>query len=118
LNTWLAFQIEGAAEAASLANRLRADSSMLLEALRDNPLASPYGLAKLERIIDVDFSPDFSLDWALKDLDLVRTDAGADAAPVAAAIAERWRHLVEIGASGLDVSAAGLGFGDATDHLD
>jgi 3-hydroxyisobutyrate dehydrogenase len=83
LNTWLAFQIEGAAEAASLANRLRADSSMLLEALRDNPLASPYGLAKLERIIDVDFSPDFSLDWALKDLDLVRTDAGADAAPVA-----------------------------------
>jgi 3-hydroxyisobutyrate dehydrogenase len=116
LNTWLAFQIEGAAEAASLARRLNVEPSTLLEALHDSPLVSPYALAKLERIIQRDFAPDFSLDWALKDLELVGENAGADAAPIAAAIAQRWRTLVEHGASGLDVSAAGLGLDNSTDY--
>jgi 3-hydroxyisobutyrate dehydrogenase len=116
LNTWLAFQIEGAAEAASLANRLHVEPSTLLEALHDSPLVSPYALGKLERIIDRDFQPDFSLDLALKDLELVGANAGVDAAPIAAAIALRWRDLVENGASGLDVSAAGLGLDNSTDH--
>ena len=116
LNTWLAFQIEGAAEAASLATRWNMDSSTLLEALHDSPLVSPYALAKLERIIDRDFRPDFSLDLALKDLELVGANAPDEAAPIAAAIALRWRHLVEIGASGLDVSAAGLGLEFPTDQ--
>jgi 3-hydroxyisobutyrate dehydrogenase len=116
LNTWLAFQIEGAAEAASLATRWNVDSSTLLEALHDSPLVSPYALAKLERIIDRDFRPDFSLDLALKDLELVGANAPDEAAPIAAAIALRWRHLVEIGASGLDVSAAGLGLEFPTDQ--
>jgi 3-hydroxyisobutyrate dehydrogenase len=114
LNTWLAFQIEGAAEAASLAHRMHVNPSTLLDALHGSPLASPYAVSKLERIIDLDFRPDFSLDWALKDLELVGTDVGVDAAPIAAAIALRWRHLVAIGASGLDVSAAGLGFEGTT----
>jgi 3-hydroxyisobutyrate dehydrogenase len=113
LNTWLAFQIEGAAEAASLANRMHVQPSSLLEALYGSPLASPYAVSKLEKIIDRDFRADFSLDWALKDLELVATDVGVDAAPIAAAIAVRWRHLVATGASGLDVSAAGLGFESA-----
>jgi 3-hydroxyisobutyrate dehydrogenase len=109
LNTWLAFQIEGAAEAASLASRLGVGSPALLDALGDSPLSSPYALAKLERILDADFRPDFSLDLALKDLDLVGADAGTDAAPIAAAIAKRWHQLVANGASGLDVSAAAMG---------
>jgi len=109
LNTWLAFQIEGAAEASSLASRLGVSSSALLDALGDSPLTSPYALAKLERILDADFRPDFSLDLALKDLDLVGTDAGTVAAPIAADIANRWRQLVATGASGLDVSAAAMG---------
>jgi 3-hydroxyisobutyrate dehydrogenase len=114
LNTWLAFQIEGAAEAASLARRLHVDSSKLLDALHGSPLASPYAVSKLERIIDRDFRADFSLEWALKDLELVGTDVDVEAAPIAAAIAQRWRELVASGASGLDVSAAGLGFNDST----
>jgi 3-hydroxyisobutyrate dehydrogenase len=109
LNTWLAFQTEGAAESLSLATRLQTEPSLLLEALRDNALASPYAVAKLEKMIDADFRPDFSLDWALKDLELVGADAGTDAAPVASVIAERWHSLVENGSSGLDVSAASRG---------
>jgi 3-hydroxyisobutyrate dehydrogenase len=109
LNTWLAFQAEGAAESLSLATRLHTEPSLLVEALRDNALASPYALAKLEKMIDADFRPEFSIDWALKDLELVGADAGTDAAPVASAIADRWHSLVENGSSGLDVSAASRG---------
>jgi 3-hydroxyisobutyrate dehydrogenase len=111
LNTWLAFQAEGAAEAASVAERLDVSPPALFAALRDNPLASQYALAKLSRMLDEDYHPDFALDWALKDLDLVESAAGAEAAPVAAAIADRWRGLVRAGSSGLDVSAARKGLG-------
>jgi 3-hydroxyisobutyrate dehydrogenase len=109
LNTWLAFQTEGAAESLSLATRLHTEPSLLVEALRDNALTSPYALSKLEKMIDADFRPDFSIDWALKDLELVGVDAGADAAPIAFDIAERWQSLVENGSSGLDVSAVSRG---------
>jgi 3-hydroxyisobutyrate dehydrogenase len=111
LNTWLAFQTEGAAEAAAVAERLGVTRPALLAALRDNPLASQYALAKLDRMLDEDYHPDFALDWALKDLDLVASAAGAGVAPVAGAIAERWRELVRDGSSGLDVSAARRGLG-------
>jgi 3-hydroxyisobutyrate dehydrogenase len=109
LNTWLAFQTEGAAEAAALADKLGVPSAVLLEALRGNPLASPYALAKLARMEDQDYRADFTLDWALKDLDLVASAAGDKPAPIARAIAVRWRRLVRDGASGLDVSAARQG---------
>jgi 3-hydroxyisobutyrate dehydrogenase len=111
LNTWLAFQTEGAAEAAALAEQLGVPASSLLDALRDNPLASPYALNKLGRMLAHDYHADFALDWALKDLDLVASDAGTGVAPVASAIAERWRGLVHDGSSGLDVSAARNGLG-------
>jgi 3-hydroxyisobutyrate dehydrogenase len=111
LNTWLAFQTEGAAEAAALAERLGVSTPTLFAALRDNPLASQYALGKLARMVDQDYHADFALDWALKDLDLVASAAGTEVAPVAVAIADRWRKLVRQGSSGLDVSAARRGLG-------
>ena len=111
LNTWLAFQTEGAAEAAALAERMSVPTTALFAALRDNPLASPYALSKLSRMEQRDYHADFALDWALKDLDLVASEAGPGVAPVASAIADRWRGLVQKGSSGLDVSAARNGLG-------
>jgi 3-hydroxyisobutyrate dehydrogenase len=110
LNTWLAFQTEGAAESAALAERFGLRKEDLLHALRGNPLASDYALAKLGHMEDGDYSPDFSLGWALKDLDLVATEA-PEAAPVAGAIAARWRELVSAGWGNSDVSAARNGLG-------
>jgi 3-hydroxyisobutyrate dehydrogenase len=112
LNTWLAFQTEGAAEASALAVRLGVPSAALFDALRDNALASKYALAKFARMTDEDYHADFTLDWALKDLDLVGAAAGEEVAPIAHAIAERWRELLHEGSSGLDVSAARRGLGD------
>ena len=111
LNTWLAFQVEGAAEVASLAEHLRVPAPGLMDALHGNPLASPYALGKLAKMLDDDDHADFSIDLALKDLDLATSEAGAGVAPLAAAIAERWRGLVRDGWSGLDVSAARHGLG-------
>jgi 3-hydroxyisobutyrate dehydrogenase len=114
LNTWLAFQVEGAAEVAALASHLGVADSGLLDALRGNPLASPYALAKLAKMFEQDDHADFSLDLALKDLDLATSEAGTEAAPLAEGIAERWRGLVHNGFSGLDVSAARHGLGSDT----
>ena len=111
LNTWLAFQVEGAAEVASLAGHLGVPADRLLEALQGNALASPYALAKLTKMVAQDDRADFSLDLALKDLDLATGEAGPGVAPLASAIAERWRGLVRTGSSGLDVSAARHGLG-------
>ncbi len=111
LNTWLAFQVEGAAEVAALAGHLGVDPPGLMDALQGNPLASPYALGKLAKMFEQDDHADFSLDLALKDLDLATSEAGEGVAPLAAAIAERWRGLVRNGSSGLDVSAARKGLG-------
>jgi 3-hydroxyisobutyrate dehydrogenase len=94
-----------------LAEHLEVPASGLLGALEGNPLASPYALGKLTKMFEQDDRADFSLDLALKDLDLATTEAGAGVAPLAAAIAERWRGLVRTGSSGLDVSAARHGLG-------
>lgn len=106
LNTWLAFQVEGAAEVSALAIHLGVGAPALMDALNGNPLASSYALGKLAKMFDQDDRADFSLDLALKDLDLATSEAGTGVAPLAAAIAGRWRELVSHGFSGLDVSAA------------
>jgi len=38
-----------------------------------------------------DYSADFALEWAVKDLDLALAASGADTTPLVRSIAERWR---------------------------
>jgi len=112
LNTWLAFEVEAAAEAAALARRLNIAPEALQEATAGNPLASPLAIAKLAKMLSNDDRADFALEWALKDLDLTVETTGRRYAPVALAIAERWRALIGQGFGQLDVSAARHGLGD------
>lgn len=113
LNTWLAFEVEAAAEVAAVAGRLGVPYQSLLDMVTGGPLASGVAMAKLAKIESGDYSPDFSLEWALKDLDLAEATAGAEILPVASAIAERWRRLVADGYGRLDISAARIGLGPA-----
>ena len=106
LNTWLAFEIEAAAEVGALAGRLDVPYESLTSAVSGGTLASGVALAKLAKMESGDDSADFSLEWALKDLDLAAAASGSTTAPVAATIAERWRRLVGQGYGRLDVSAA------------
>ena len=110
LNTWLAFEIEAAAEIREAAERLDVPYQTLVDTVRGGPMASALALARLDKMQNEDDSVDFPLEWALKDLDLTAQAAGADATPVAHAIAERWRGLVAQGLGRRDVTAARLGF--------
>jgi len=106
LNTWLAFEVEAAAEVAALADRLGVSHAALRETVAGGALASGVATTKLAKMDSGDFSSDFSLAWALKDLDLANAAAGVESMPVAAAIADRWRRLVAEGYGHLDISAA------------
>jgi 3-hydroxyisobutyrate dehydrogenase len=112
MNTWLAFEVEAAAEAAALADHLGIGADVLADALTESPLVSRLAASKLLKIQDGDDQPDFSLGWALKDLELAESVAAPGGLPVATAIAQRWRGLADSGAAGLDVSAARLGLSD------
>jgi 3-hydroxyisobutyrate dehydrogenase len=115
LNTWLAFEIEAAAEIRESAERLGVSYEALVDTVRGGPMASPLALARLDKMQKGDDSIDFPLEWALKDLDLTTQATGAGAVPVAHAIAERWRGLVADGLGRRDVTAVRLGFtGDGT----
>jgi 3-hydroxyisobutyrate dehydrogenase len=109
LNTWLAFEIEAAAEASALARRLGIQYPVLADAVIGGPLASATALTKLAKMERGDYAPDFPLQWALKDLDLALAASGPETTPVVTAIAERWRRLVAAGNGNLDISAARFG---------
>jgi 3-hydroxyisobutyrate dehydrogenase len=109
VNTLLAFEIEAVAETAALASWLRVPYADLVKAIGGGPLASAVEMSKLAKMEGGDHSVEFSLEWALKDLDLVLAASGAETTPVVKVIAERWRRLVEDGYGRLDVSAARLG---------
>lgn len=106
LNTWLAFLVEGVAEVGALADALGVEHAALTGVLDGGPLAAALALAKLRKMDAGDDSPDFSLRWALKDVDLAVGAAGARTLPVARAIGVRWHELVADGLGDLDVSAA------------
>ena len=111
LNTWLAFEVEAAAEALALATRMGIAPGVLSDAIEANAVASPLAAAKLAKMQSGDDRADFSLAWAHKDLELMRTSVGSAAAPIALAIADRWQALMDRGLGGLDVSAAHYGLG-------
>jgi len=109
LNAWLAFEIEAAAEAGALAERLGIRYKILADAVTGGPLASSTALTKLAKMEQGDYSADFALEWAVKDLDLALAASGADTTPLVRSIVERWRGLVAQGYGHLDISAARLG---------
>ena len=106
LNSWLAFLMEGIAESVALADVLGVSHDAVREALHGSPLEAPAALVKLAKIDSGDESPDFSLRWAAKDVDLALSEGGERALPIAATIDRRWHELVEAGLGDADVSAA------------
>ena len=108
INGYLAALIEGVAEAMALASRLGVDPAKLEAAIEGGPLDAPLADAKLHKMERGDFSPEFPLEWALKDVDLALAAAGDDAAPALAALSRSWHSAVEAGHGREDVSAAVL----------
>src|SRR5436190_3776350 len=64
-NTWLAFGAEAIAVSVALARRLGLETERVVDALGGSSLVSSWQAAKLQRIADDDYSPQFALSLAL-----------------------------------------------------
>jgi 3-hydroxyisobutyrate dehydrogenase len=103
-NTWLAFTSEALASSIALARRLGLETGTVIDALGDGPLVSPWQAAKLERIAKDDFSPQFALSLALKDVHLALEAAGGERFPALASLAEEWQQVADQGVGGEDLT--------------
>jgi 3-hydroxyisobutyrate dehydrogenase len=103
-NTWLAFSAEAVDVSVALAARLGLDTQTIIDALEAGPLVSPWQSAKLERVVKGDFSAQFALRLALKDVRLALDAAGDDRFDALRSLADEWQEVV----------AAGLGDEDLT----
>jgi 3-hydroxyisobutyrate dehydrogenase len=103
-NTWLAFGAEAVDASVALAHRLGLDTQTMVDALEAGPLVSPWQAAKLQRVVKGDFSPQFALRLALKDVRLALDAAGDDSFIALRSLADEWQGA----------AAAGLGDQDLT----
>ncbi len=103
-NTLLAFSAEGVASSLALARRLGLDASCILDAFQGGPLISPWVAGKFRRIGAGDYSPEFPLALALKDVHLALEQGGPERFVVLASLAREWEQIVEQGHGDEDVT--------------
>ena len=103
-NTWLAFATEALATSVALARRLGLETATVVQALGGSPLVSTWQEAKLRRIADHEYSAQFALSLALKDVRLALQAAGDDAFAVLATVADEWQQAVDLGLGGEDLT--------------
>jgi 3-hydroxyisobutyrate dehydrogenase len=103
-NTWLAFSAEAVAASAALARRLGLETETVVDALGGGPLVSAWQAAKLRRIADGEFSAQFALSLALKDVHLALQAAGDDRFAALAGLADEWQQAVDQGLGEQDLT--------------
>jgi 3-hydroxyisobutyrate dehydrogenase len=110
LNTWLAILGEGIAETAALAQSLGVSLDDLSACLASTALSAPWALAKLDKIENDAFDPDFALALATKDLHLAldAADGAKRTLPLAKAIGAQWDDALRAGYGNRDVAGAYL----------
>jgi 3-hydroxyisobutyrate dehydrogenase len=96
-NTWLAFATEAVAASVALAGRLGLETDKVVHALAGGPLVSSWQAAKLQRIVKGEFSAQFPLSLALKDVRLALEAAGDDRFAALACLADEWQQVVDQG---------------------
>ena len=108
VNAYMSILIEGVAETLELADRLGIGHQQLAEVIEGGPLDAPIADAKFHKMDRGDFTAEFPLEWALKDVDLAIGAAGGEAPPLLAALSGQWHAAVTAGHGREDISAARL----------
>ncbi len=103
-NTLLAFTAEGMANSLALAHELGLGPTSVQEAFGGGPLMSPWMEGKLSRIEVNDYSPEFPLDLALKDVHLALEQADPNRFGVLTALSREWEEIVKQGLGRQDVT--------------
>ena len=103
-NTWLAFATEAVATSVALARRLGLETETVVDALGGSPLVSPWQAAKLQRIAQGEYSAQFALSLALKDVRLALQAADDDRFAALAGLADEWQQVVDQGLGDQDLT--------------
>jgi 3-hydroxyisobutyrate dehydrogenase len=103
-NTWLAFGAEAVAASVALARRLGLDTELVVDVLAGGPLVSAWQAAKLQRILKDDFSAQFALSLALKDVHLALEAAGEERFAALRCLADEWQRAVDQGLGDQDLT--------------
>ena len=103
-NAWLALAAEAVNTPLALARHLGLETETVVNALGGSPLVSPWQAAKLQRIAEDDFSVQFALSLALKDVHLALEAAADDRFRTLACLAEEWQEVVDLGLGGRDLT--------------
>jgi 3-hydroxyisobutyrate dehydrogenase len=113
-NTWLAFANESVSASVALARRLGLEIETVVDALSGGPLVSPWQAAKLQRIVKGDFSPQFALSLALKDVNLALEAADGDQFAALGSLADEWQRVVDQGLGDQDLTVVTRALASAT----
>ncbi len=103
-NTLLAFSAEGVANSLALARQLGLGVRSVLDTFEGGPLLSPWEAGKISRIENDNYSPEFPLVLALKDVHLALEEADPERFSVLAQLAREWGQLVDLGLGNEDVT--------------
>jgi 3-hydroxyisobutyrate dehydrogenase len=103
-NTLVAFAAEAVANAVALARRLGLETETVIDALGGGPLVSPWQAAKLARIAKGEFSAQFALSLALKDVRLALQAADDDRFAVLGCLADEWQQAADQGLGDHDLT--------------
>jgi 3-hydroxyisobutyrate dehydrogenase len=110
-NTWLAFAAEALGASVALAGRLGLQTETVIDALAGGPLVSPWQAAKLQRIAQGDYSAQFALSLALKDVRLAFEAAGDDRFAALGCLANEWQRVVDQGLGDQDLTVVARALG-------
>ncbi|MFC7550971.1 NAD(P)-dependent oxidoreductase [Plantactinospora sp. GCM10030261] len=103
-NTFLAFVAEGIAESIGLGRSIGLDLETMLAAMDGSPLVSTWAAAKLRRIGADDYSPEYPLALAVKDVNLALETVDVDRFAPANGLAAEWQRAMGQGLGGEDVT--------------
>jgi 3-hydroxyisobutyrate dehydrogenase len=103
-NTLLAFTAEGLATSVALARQIGLDTETIVDALGGGPLVSAWSAAKLQRIARDEYSPQFALALALKDVHLALEPLDSNRFASFASLAREWERAVDDGLGDQDVT--------------
>ena len=103
-NIWLAFSAEAVDASIALAQRLGLETDDVVDALSGGPLVSPWQAAKLQRIVHGDYSAQFALSLALKDMRLALEADDAAGFSALAGLADEWQQVADRGLGDQDLT--------------
>ena len=103
-NAWLALAAEAVHTSVALARLLGLETETLVNSLGGSPLVSPWQEAKLQRIAQDEFSVQFALSLALKDVHLALEAAADDRFRALGCLADEWQEVVDLGLGDHDLS--------------